>query len=202
MWFMIIYMSEILPIKEPWRSISSPLSFINSDTVHGPERCSINSSPPGVTRMLGTENTKATMSVSETMDTVKIMCHWAINQISPWVDDLHRINVIYWATTKTDLNGTLARNHQLRSAWLGQGPRTKCTSFSQQHKRRKHLRSGTVMLQEIAYWYVFRTERRYRHEPSFFYWTPAVCYEITVRPNEMLPIQNLCEKWADTTPLI
>lgn len=161
-------MSERLLIKEPQCSISSLISFINPDTVRGPERCTINSSPPGVSRMPGAASTRATVSNRETMDTMEIMCHWAINQISLWVDDLHRINVIYWATTKTDLNGTLAQNHQLHSARLGSGPRTMCTSFSQQHKRRKHLRGGTVMLQELTYRSVLSSDHTYIHELSFF----------------------------------
>lgn len=37
------------------------------------------------------------MSNWETMDNMNIMCHWAINQINPWVDDVHMIKVIYWA---------------------------------------------------------------------------------------------------------
>lgn len=98
MWFVIIYIChKMSPIRDPQCSISSLIRFMNSDAVHGPERCTINSTPPGVSRVLGTDSTRATASDWEAMDNMNIMCHWVINQINPRVDDLHGINVIYWA---------------------------------------------------------------------------------------------------------
>lgn len=48
---------KMLPIKKSQCSISSLISFMNSDAVRGPEHCTINSTPPGVSRVLGTDNT-------------------------------------------------------------------------------------------------------------------------------------------------
>ncbi len=87
----------MLPIKHPQCSISSLISFMNSDAVHGPERCTINSTPPGVSRVLGTDSAGAKVSNWEAMDNMNIKCHWVINQINPWVEDLRGINVIYRA---------------------------------------------------------------------------------------------------------
>lgn len=42
---------------------------MNSDAVRGPEHCTINSTPPGVSRALGTDGT---MSNGEAMDNMNI----------------------------------------------------------------------------------------------------------------------------------
>lgn len=44
-------------------------SLMNSDAVRGPEHCTINSTPPGVSRALGTDGT---MSNGEAMDNMNI----------------------------------------------------------------------------------------------------------------------------------
>lgn len=96
MWIVIIdtvYVTKCCPQC----SISPLISLMNSDAVHGSERCTINSTPPGVSRVLGADSTRATVSNWEAMDNMNIMCRWVINQINPWPDDLHRITVIYWA---------------------------------------------------------------------------------------------------------
>lgn len=66
---------KMLPIKHSQWSISSPTSFMNSDAVHGPECCTINPTPPGVSRVLGTDSTRAKMSNREPMGNMNIMCH-------------------------------------------------------------------------------------------------------------------------------
>lgn len=43
--------------------------------------------------------------------------------------------------TKTDLDGTLAQNHQLQSVRLGSDPRTECTTFTQQ-RTHTHTQGG------------------------------------------------------------
>lgn len=47
-----IYATKCCPSR---RSISWLISFMNADAVHGPEPCTINPTPPGVSRVLGTD---------------------------------------------------------------------------------------------------------------------------------------------------
>lgn len=54
---------------------------MNSAAVQGPECCTINSTPPGVSRVLSTDNTITTTSNSEETENMNIMDHGVINQI-------------------------------------------------------------------------------------------------------------------------
>lgn len=125
---MIYACQKLLLIKNPRCSITSGISFMNSDAVHGPERCTINSTPPGVSRVQ-TDSRRATESTGEAMDNMNIMCHWVINQINPWLDDLHWINVIYRAWQRQICMERLLKSINYRQ--LGSDPRTECTAFSQ-----------------------------------------------------------------------
>lgn len=137
---MIVYIClKKVSIRDPKCSISSLISFMNSDAVHGPERCTINSTPPGVSRVLGTDSWRATVSNWEAMDNMNIMCHWVINQINFWADDFHRTQCNILSTTETELYGTLVQNYQLLSVWLGSGPRTGWTFL---RKQRTHTKKG------------------------------------------------------------
>ena len=93
--------------------------------------CTINSTPPGVSRGLGTDSTRNTMSNWEAMDNMNIMCHWVINQINARAIDLHRLNVIYWAWQRQIWKEHSAQCHQLRAARFGSDPRRESASFSQ-----------------------------------------------------------------------
>lgn len=87
-----------------WSLIKYSLAFSNmrcqkitaalkAVAVRGPES-TVTSSPAGVSREQHELHKEPRRRDEKNMN---ITCHWAINEISPWLDDLHGINVIYWA---------------------------------------------------------------------------------------------------------
>lgn len=127
---MIIF-HGMLAIRDAQCSISSMRSSRLSGAVHGPDHCTINSSPPGVSRGLGSDGSTARVSGWKVTISMNKMCHWAIIEINPRSEDVPRITAIHWAPQRPSWMEHLFQNHQFQPVWLGRDPRAECTSFSQ-----------------------------------------------------------------------